>query len=42
MGNNTVMNLKEIMWEGVDWTNLDQDGDKWWAFVNAVRNFRVS
>jgi hypothetical protein len=27
--------------EGVDWTDLAQDRDKWWALVNTVMNLRV-
>jgi len=23
---------------GMDWIPVDQDKDRWWAFVNAVRN----
>jgi hypothetical protein len=26
---------------GVDWIDLAQDGDTWWALVNTVTNHRV-
>jgi hypothetical protein len=29
MGDNIEMNLREIVWEDLDWINLDQDGEKW-------------
>jgi len=35
------MNLREIGWDGVDWTHLAQDTDQWWGLVNTVMNFRV-
>jgi hypothetical protein len=28
--------LKEIVWEGVDVINLDQDTDRWRALLNTV------
>jgi hypothetical protein len=36
------MDLREIMWEGVDWIHLAQDKDQWGALVNAVINIRDS
>jgi hypothetical protein len=38
---NIRMSLGEIGWEGVDWINLAQDRDQWWAFVNTVVNIWV-
>jgi len=26
---------------GMDWIDLAQDSDRWWALVNAVMNLRV-
>jgi len=25
-------------WEDMDWINLSQDRDKWWAFMDMVMN----
>jgi hypothetical protein len=30
-----------IRWESVDWTNLVQDKDRWWAVVNLVMKLWV-
>jgi hypothetical protein len=35
------MNLREIGWGGMDWINLDQDGDQRQALVNKVINLWV-
>jgi hypothetical protein len=39
---NIKMDLKEMEWEGVEWVNLAQDRDRWWAAVNTVTNLRAS
>jgi hypothetical protein len=30
---NIKMNLIELIWGGMDWINLAEDKDQWWAFV---------
>jgi hypothetical protein len=35
------MDLREIDWGSVDWIQLAQDRDRWWALVNTVMNQRV-
>jgi hypothetical protein len=32
------MDLREIVWGGVEWILMAQDGDQWQAVVNVVRN----
>jgi hypothetical protein len=38
---NINMDLREIIWDGVDWIYLDQDRDRWRAVVNTGMNLRV-
>jgi hypothetical protein len=35
------MDPRKIRWEVLDWINLAQDSDKWWALVDTVMNLRV-
>jgi hypothetical protein len=35
------MDLQEVGWGSVDWIDMAQDRDRWWAVVSAVMNFRV-
>jgi hypothetical protein len=35
------MDLREIQWGGMDWNDLAQDRDQWWALVNMVMNLWV-
>jgi len=35
------MDLRGIMWEGMDWINLAQDKNQWQALVNTVMNLRA-
>jgi hypothetical protein len=33
--------LREVGWETVNWTHLNEDRNQWRSFVNTVINFRV-
>jgi CRISPR/Cas system-associated protein Cas7 (RAMP superfamily) len=35
------MDLQEVGCEDMDWIDLAQDRDRYWALVKAVMNFRV-
>ena len=35
------MDLREVGCKGMDWNDLTQDRNRWWAVVNAVMNLRV-
>jgi hypothetical protein len=38
---NIKMDLRELVWEGVDWIDMALDRDQWKALVNTVLNLRV-
>jgi hypothetical protein len=38
---NIKMDLREVGWGGIDWIDLAQDRDRWWALVYTVMNLRV-
>jgi hypothetical protein len=39
---NLKLDLSETGWEGMDWTELAQDRDRWRALVNTLMNLQVS
>jgi hypothetical protein len=39
---NLKIDLREIVWGGMNWINLAQDRDQWRALMNTVMNLRFS
>jgi hypothetical protein len=39
---NIRKDLKDVGCGAMDWIDLAQDRNRWWAVVNAVMNLRVS
>jgi hypothetical protein len=39
---NIKIDLEDMEWIGIDWIDMSQDKDGWWALVNKVMNLRVS
>jgi hypothetical protein len=35
---NIKIDIKAIGWERVDWIDLAQDSDRWWALVDTLMN----
>jgi hypothetical protein len=38
---NIKMDLREIVWDVMDWIDLAQDRDQWRTIVNTVMNIQV-
>ena len=37
---NIKIDLQEVGWGSMDWIDLAQDRDRWWALVNLVMNLQ--
>jgi hypothetical protein len=38
---NIKMELQEVGCGGIDWIDLAEERDRWWALVNVVMNLQV-
>jgi hypothetical protein len=38
---NIKLDLREIVWDGMDWIDLAQDGDQWRALLNRIMKLLV-
>jgi hypothetical protein len=38
---NIKIDLREIIWGGMDWIDLAQDRDQWRVHVNMIMNLRI-
>ena len=36
------MDIQEVGCEGMDWIDVAEDRDSWWALVNVVMNLRAA
>jgi hypothetical protein len=39
---NIKMDIRETRWGDMDWIDLAQDSDRWWALVNTAMNLWVA
>jgi hypothetical protein len=39
---NIKIDVMEVVWEGMNWIDVVQDRDIWWAVVNALMNLLVT
>jgi hypothetical protein len=39
---NIRMDIKEVVWDSVDWMHLAQDRDQWLTLLNSVMNLHVA
>jgi hypothetical protein len=38
---NIKVGLQEVEWRGMDYLELAQDKDRWWALLNVIMNLQV-
>jgi hypothetical protein len=37
---NIKMDLQEVEWEGMNWNDVAENRDMWWAVVSVIMNLR--